>query len=90
MRPWWREKTLRWSQTLQTTSSQVRPASLLQLSTLTDSRIHRPCADYFRSEQLPKVLITTCYKTTRVMFDFLTDFMEMLPNAHFYKRRVRG
>ena len=34
------------------------------------------------------MLITTCYKTTRVMYDFLTDFMEMLPNAHFYKRRV--
>ena len=37
---------------------------------------------------MPKVLITTCYRTTRVMYDFLTDFMEMLPNAHFYKRRV--
>ena len=35
------------------------------------------------------MLITTCYKTTRVMYSFLTDFMEMLPNAHFYKRRVR-
>lgn len=34
------------------------------------------------------MLVTTCYKPTRVMFQFLTDFLEMLPNAHFYKRKV--
>ena len=47
-------------------------------------------ADYFTRERRPKVLLTTNYKPSVVMFAFLADMLEVLPNAHFYKRQVGG
>eukprot|EP00884_Botryococcus_braunii_P010775 jgi/Botrbrau1/1969/Bobra.0052s0012.1 len=44
-------------------------------------------ASYFRQETAPKVLLTTCYKPTGVMFMFMADIIDMLPNATFYKRQ---
>ena len=76
-------------------SSQPRSRWSRRATCLQDARAGQPprgvrCAGYFSSREVPKVLLTTCLHPTRAMFDFLTDFMEMLPNAHFYKRRVRA
>jgi hypothetical protein len=46
-------------------------------------------AGYFKQERAPKVLLTTCYKPTGVMYMFMADIIDMLPNATFHKRRVR-
>lgn len=36
----------------------------------------------------PKLLVTTCYRPTKVMYQFLADMLEALTNAHYYKRQV--
>lgn len=43
---------------------------------------------YFRREQAPNVLLTTCYKPSRLMYHFLAEMLEVLPCATFYKRQV--
>ena len=45
-------------------------------------------AGYFRREQAPNVLLTTCYAPSRLMYHFLADMLEVLPCATFYKRQV--
>ena len=47
-------------------------------------------AGYFSREQAPNVLLTTCYRPSRLMYHFLADMLEVLPCATFYKRQVRG
>ena len=39
--------------------------------------------------QLPKLLITTTYRPSKLMYQFLADLLEVLTNAHYYKRQVR-
>lgn len=34
----------------------------------------------------PKVLLTTCYKPSKIMYDFLSEMLETLPEAEYYKR----
>eukprot|EP00775_Hariotina_reticulata_P008898 gene8898-9075_t len=43
-------------------------------------------AAHFSREVEPKVLITTCYKPSKLMFTFLTEMLEVLPCAEYYKR----
>lgn len=34
----------------------------------------------------PKVLLTTCYKPSKVMYNLLSELLETLPCAEYYKR----
>lgn len=45
-------------------------------------------ADYFSRQTAPNVLLTTCYKPSKLMFHFLADMLEVLPCAQFFKRQV--
>lgn len=45
-----------------------------------------PCAAHFKRERPPNVLITTCYKPTGIMYRFISELLEVLPNAVYYKR----
>ncbi|CAL5229421.1 g12743 [Coccomyxa viridis] len=44
-------------------------------------------ADYFSRQSSPNVLLTTCYKPSKLMFHFLADMLEVLPCAQFFKRQ---
>lgn len=46
------------------------------------------CADYFRREREPRVLITTNYKPSAIMYAFIADLLEVFPDATYYKRQV--
>ena len=46
-------------------------------------------AEYFSRQSSPNVLLTTCYKPSKLMFHFLADMLEVLPCAQFFKRQVR-
>ena len=50
--------------------------------------LHAVHAGYFSREQAPNVLLTTCYRPSRLMYHFLADMLEVLPCATFYKRQV--
>lgn len=43
-------------------------------------------AEHFDCSRLPNVLLTTCYKPSKVMFKFITEMLEVLPAATYYKR----
>lgn len=43
-------------------------------------------AAHFANARPPKVLITTCYKPTKAMYTFLSEMLELLPAAEYYKR----
>lgn len=43
-------------------------------------------AEHFQVLRPPKVLLTTCYKPSKVMYTFLSEMMEVLPSAEYYKR----
>ena len=45
-------------------------------------------ADYFRREREPRVLITTNYKPSGIMYAFIADLLDVLPDATYYKRQV--
>ena len=45
-------------------------------------------AEYFSRQSSPNVLLTTCYKPSKLMFHFLADMLEVLPCAQFFKRQV--
>lgn len=45
-------------------------------------------AGYFNREQAPNVLLTTSYRPSKIMFQFLAEMLEVLPCATFYKRQV--
>ncbi len=34
------------------------------------------------------MLLTTCYKPSKVMFELLADLLDVLPVAYYYKRQV--
>lgn len=42
---------------------------------------------FFSGETVPKVLITTCYKPTKMMYDFVRDLLHVFPGSCFYQRR---
>lgn len=44
-------------------------------------------AEHFAAARPPNVLITTSYKSTAVMYRFISELLEVLPCATFYKRR---
>ncbi|CAL8464898.1 g4433 [Coccomyxa elongata] len=44
-------------------------------------------ASYFNREQAPNVLLTTSYRPSKLMFQFLAEMLEVLPCATFYKRQ---
>eukprot|EP00878_Enallax_costatus_P037129 GHUV01041924.1.p1 GENE.GHUV01041924.1~~GHUV01041924.1.p1 ORF type:complete len:248 (+),score=65.50 GHUV01041924.1:199-942(+) len=44
-------------------------------------------AAHFSRDREPKVLVTTCYKPSKTMFTFLSEMMEVLPCAEYYKRQ---
>ena len=52
--------------------------------------IAHACADYFSRQSSPNVLLTTCYKPSKLMFHFLADMLEVLPCAQFFKRQVHS
>ena len=77
--------------TLQRTSLLVRhawfasaPADLLAVQTVA----WRGCAGYFACQEEPKVLLTTCYKPSKLMFELLADLLDVLPVAYYYKRQA--
>jgi len=43
-------------------------------------------AGVFSGEVAPKVLVTTGYRATRVTYEFLKDFVAVIPNIVYYKR----
>ncbi|GAX73016.1 hypothetical protein CEUSTIGMA_g468.t1 [Chlamydomonas eustigma] len=43
-------------------------------------------AAHFQNERPPNVLITTCYKPSKVMYTFLSEMLEVFPCAQYYKR----
>lgn len=44
-------------------------------------------AAHFNNERPPKVLLTTCYKPTGIMYKFCADLMTVFPDAVFYNRQ---
>jgi hypothetical protein len=45
-------------------------------------------AGYFACQEEPKVLLTTCYKPSKLMFELLADLLDVLPVAYYYKRQA--
>mmetsp|Transcript_6379 Transcript_6379/g.17852 ORF Transcript_6379/g.17852 Transcript_6379/m.17852 type:complete len:365 (-) Transcript_6379:419-1513(-) len=43
-------------------------------------------AAHFNCERPPNVLLTTCYKPSKVMFKFLSELLLTFPSAQYYKR----
>ncbi len=43
-------------------------------------------AEHFQALRPPKVLLTTSYKPTQLMYQFLSEMLELLPAAEYYKR----
>uniref|UniRef100_A0A7R9VIK0 Brix domain-containing protein n=1 Tax=Chlamydomonas euryale TaxID=1486919 RepID=A0A7R9VIK0_9CHLO len=43
-------------------------------------------AEHFQALRPPKVLVTTCYKPSKVMYTFLSEMLEVFPTAQYYKR----
>ncbi|GIL60265.1 hypothetical protein Vafri_14895 [Volvox africanus] len=43
-------------------------------------------AAHFANARPPKVLITTSYKPSKIMYTFLSEMLELLPCAEYYKR----
>ena len=36
------------------------------------------------------MLLTTCYKPSKLMFELLAELLDVLPVAYYYKRQVGG
>lgn len=45
-------------------------------------------AEHFAKARPPNVLLTTCYRPTMAMKNFLADVLTVFPNATYYKRQV--
>ena len=43
---------------------------------------------YFNRQDAPKVLLTTCYKPSKLMFELLAELLDVLPVVYYYKRQV--
>lgn len=44
-------------------------------------------AAHFSGEKSPNVLITTSYRPSKIMYEFLSEMLEVLPCATYYKRQ---
>jgi len=44
-------------------------------------------AKYFSGSVHPKICITTCYRATKVMYDFIRDLLLIFPNSFYYERK---
>lgn len=42
---------------------------------------------YFQGEVEPKIIITSCYKPTKAMYEFIRDLLYVFPNSFYYKRQ---
>eukprot|EP00919_Chromeraceae_sp_WS-2016_P051998 GHVR01123237.1.p1 GENE.GHVR01123237.1~~GHVR01123237.1.p1 ORF type:complete len:322 (+),score=56.41 GHVR01123237.1:176-1141(+) len=43
--------------------------------------------NFFNGETTPKLMVTTCVRPTKEMFDFMKEFCAIVPNTHYYKRK---
>jgi hypothetical protein len=43
-------------------------------------------SSYFHGEVEPKILVTSCYRPSKVMYDFIRDLLYVFPNSFYYKR----
>jgi len=43
-------------------------------------------ASYFRGDVEPKIIITSCYHPSKVMYEFIRDLLYVFPNSFYYKR----
>jgi hypothetical protein len=43
-------------------------------------------SQYFNGEVEPKIIITSCYAPTKVMYEFIRDLLFVFPNSFYYKR----
>lgn len=43
-------------------------------------------SSYFDGSVEPKIIITSCYKPSKIMYDFIRDLLYVLPNSFYYKR----
>jgi hypothetical protein len=53
---------------------------------LNPSHPRRARAEHFLALRPPKVLLTTSYKPTALMYQFLSELLELFPAAEYYKR----
>lgn len=44
-------------------------------------------SNHHRKEVIPKVIITTNYRPTKRMIDFIKDLLQLIPNSFYYSRR---
>ncbi len=44
-------------------------------------------SSYFNAEVEPKIILTTCYKPTKHMYDFIRDLLHVFPNSFYYERQ---
>lgn len=44
-------------------------------------------ASYFKSEVHPKIIITTNYRPTKKMYEFIKDLLKVFPNSYYYARK---
>jgi ribosome production factor 1 len=42
---------------------------------------------YFQGEVEPKIIITSCYKPSKAMYDLIRDLLYVFPNSFYYKRQ---
>jgi ribosome production factor 1 len=42
---------------------------------------------YFCDGAKPKVIITSCYKPTKIMYSFIRDLLHVIPKSYYYPRR---
>ncbi|OII75969.1 ribosome production factor 2 [Cryptosporidium andersoni] len=58
---------------------------------INDQELHKEMendefSDYFLKKRSPHLLITTCRKPSKHMYNFLKEFVAIIPNCDFYKR----
>ena len=63
-------------------------ASYARLDNKLMSILARNLAEHFQRLRPPNVLLTTCYKPSGIMYKFLSEMLEVLPCATYYKRQV--
>lgn len=42
---------------------------------------------YFTGDVKPKIVITSCYHPTKMMYDFIRDLLHVFPNSFYYERK---
>lgn len=44
-------------------------------------------SSYFQGDVEPKIIITSCYKPSKQMYEFIRDLLYVFPNSFYYKRQ---